>query len=98
MDVEGFLRELPALFADFPRSEVPLDRSLRPVCEAIDGLSEDDAEWPRVRAATDAFVAGNPEATLRLRIAGRADEQSWWWDGVDVVEWSRRGGATPHAS
>jgi predicted O-methyltransferase YrrM len=220
MDVEGFLRELPALFADFPRSEVPLDRSLRPVCEAIDGLSEennvallalaarhleagecyleagtyhgrsligaalgstatcvaidnfsfddadpaglaanverfgvgdrvrvidgdtvaalrdeaippvgvffydadhstqatraaldavrrvltgsalivvDDAEWPRVRAATDAFVAGNPEAALRLRIAGRADDQPWWWDGVDVVEWSRRG-TTPHAS
>src|SRR6478672_7942883 len=42
MDVEGFLRALPAGFADFPRSEVPLDRSLRAVLDAVDGLSEEN--------------------------------------------------------
>lgn len=212
MDVERLLRELPARFADFPRSEMPLDRSLQPLCEAVEGLSEennlallalaagclgdgecyaeagsyrgrsliaaavggagtaigidnfsfddsdpvglaanverfgvtdrvrvidgdtvavlgedqlppigvffydadhstaatraaldavrpllagsalivvDDAEWPRVRAATDAFVSANPEAKLRLRIAGRADGQPWWWDGMDLVAWTR---------
>ncbi|HEY3765846.1 MAG TPA: class I SAM-dependent methyltransferase [Gaiellales bacterium] len=212
MDVAGFVDALPALFADFPRSEVPLDRSLRPVFETVDGLSEennlalialaarhlhgeecyveagthhgrsligaalgstatcigidnfsfddsdpaalaanlerfgvadrtrvldgdtvavladadlppvgvffydadhstaatvaaleavrgrlapralvvlDNAEWPKVRAAADAFAAANPEATLRLRIAGRESGQPWWWDGMDVFEWSR---------
>jgi predicted O-methyltransferase YrrM len=49
----------------------------------------DDAEWPKVQAATDAFVAANPEAALRLRIAGRADGQPWWWDGMDLVAWTR---------
>src|SRR5690348_12803812 len=42
MDVEGFLRSLPRAFADFPRSEAPLDRSLRPVLDAVDGLSEEN--------------------------------------------------------
>jgi hypothetical protein len=42
VDVDGFLRALPAGFADFPRSEVPLDRSLRPVLETVDGLSEEN--------------------------------------------------------
>ncbi len=42
VDIEGFLRDLPGLFADFPRSELPLDRSLRPVCEAVEGLSEEN--------------------------------------------------------
>jgi predicted O-methyltransferase YrrM len=42
VDVEGFLSALPAAFADFPRSELPLDRSLRPVRDAVDGLSEEN--------------------------------------------------------
>jgi predicted O-methyltransferase YrrM len=212
VDVERLLRELPGRFADFPRSERPIDRRLQPLCEAVEGLSEennlallalaascledgecyveagsyrgrsliaaalggaatavgidnfsfddsdpaglaanlerfgvtdrvrvidgdtvavlregrlppvgvffydadhstaatraaldavrtllagsalivvDDAEWPKVRAATDAFVAANPQARLRLRIAGRADGQPWWWDGMDLVAWTR---------
>jgi predicted O-methyltransferase YrrM len=211
MEVERLLRELPGGFADFPRSETPIDRGLQPLCEAVEGLSEennlallalaagcledgeayveagsyrgrsliaaalggartaigidnfsfddsdpaglaanverfgvadrvrvidgdtaavlgehplppvgvffydadhstqatraaldavrpllaasalivvDDAEWPKVRAAADGFVAANPEATLRLRIAGRADGQPWWWDGMDLVTWT----------
>ena len=211
MDVERLLRELPGRFADFPRSEAPVDRGLEPLCAAVAGLSEennlallalaagcledgeayveagsyrgrsliaaalggartaigidnfsfddadpaglaanverfgvadrvrvidgdtvavlrehrlppigvffydadhstaatraaldavrpllaasavivvDDAEWPRVRAATDAFVDANAEAELRLRIAGRADGQPWWWDGMDLVAWT----------
>jgi hypothetical protein len=42
MDVEGFLAGLPALFADFPRSQVPRDRSLATVVEQVDGLSEEN--------------------------------------------------------
>lgn len=42
MHVEGFLRALPGRFADFPRSETPLDRSLRPVLDTVDGLSEEN--------------------------------------------------------
>jgi len=212
VDIEGFLRDLPGLFADFPRSERPLDRSLRPVCEAVEGLSEennlallrlaarhlapgecyleagtylgrsligaalgtgatcigidnfsfadsdpeglaanierfgvgdrvrvihgdtvtalrdeaippvgvffydadhsteatraaleaitsrlaetalvvvDDAEWEKVQAATDAFLAAHSGAELRLRIGGRAAGQPWWWDGMDVIAWTR---------
>lgn len=211
MDVEGFLSALPAAFADFPRSEVPLDRSLRPVLDAVDGLSEennlaliglaarhleageayveagtyrgrsliaaalagdaecigiddfsfddsdpaalqanlvrfgvatrarmldgdaaavlraselppvgvffydadhsteatraafeavvphlagnaliaaDNADWPKVRAAIDAFVDAHAEAELALRIAGREGGQPWWWDGVDLIAWN----------
>jgi predicted O-methyltransferase YrrM len=211
MDVERLLRELPGLFAHFPRSETPLDRRLQPLCQAVEGLSEennlallalaagcledgesyveagtyrgrsliaaalggartaigidnfsfedsdpaglaanverfgvgdrvrvidgdtvavlgqgrlppigvlfydadhsteatraaldavrpllassalivvDDAEWAKVRAATDAFVAANREASLGLRIAGRAAGQPWWWDGMDLVVWA----------
>ncbi|HKV69344.1 MAG TPA: class I SAM-dependent methyltransferase [Gaiellales bacterium] len=212
MDVERLLEELPGQFADFPRSEVPLDRSLRPVLDAVDGLSEennlaliglaarhlgageayveagtyrgrsliaaalagraecigidnfsfddsdpaalqanlerfgvaararmldgdaaavlraaelppvgaffydadhsteatraafeaviphlagralivaDNADWPKVRAAIDAFVDAHAEAELALRIAGRAGGQPWWWDGVDLIAWTR---------
>jgi len=211
VDVERLLRELPGRFADFPRSEAPVDRGLEPLCAAVAGLSEennlallalaagcledgeayveagsyrgrsliaaalggartavgidnfsfddadpaglaanverfgvadrvrvidgdtvavlrehrlppigvffydadhstaatraaldavrpllaasavivvDDAEWPRVRAATDAFVDANAEAELRLRIAGRADGQPGSWDGMDLVAWT----------
>ncbi len=211
MDVEGFLAGLPALFADFPRSQVPRDRSLATVVEQVDGLSEennlallalaarhlgdgecyleagayhgrtligvatgsaascvaidnfsydgvsrasltatldrfgvadrvrvvdadtgdaldtqdlppvgvffydaehstgatlealrrstrhlagralivvDDADWDDVRAAVDTFLAEQPRATLRLRIAGRSGGQPWWWDGMDLIEWS----------
>jgi predicted O-methyltransferase YrrM len=211
MDVEGFLRALPAGFADFARSEVPLDRSLRPVVDTVDGLSEennlalirmaaahlapgecyveagtyrgrsliaaalsgeaecigidnfsfedsdpaalegnlerfgvagrarmldgdaaavlrrsqlqpvgvffydadhsteatraafeaviphlagralivaDNADWERVRAAIDGFVAAHAQAALALRIAGREGGQPWWWDGVDLIGWT----------
>ena len=211
MDVEGFLAELPALFADFPRSEVPRDRSLATVVEQVDGLSEennlallalaarhlgvgecyleagsyhgrtligvatgsaascvaidnfsydgvsrdslaanlgrfgvagrvriltgdtaealdrddlppvgvffydadhtteatlealrrstrhlagralivvDDADWDDVRAAVGAFLGEQPRARRRLRIAGRAGGQPWWWDGMDLIEWA----------
>ena len=210
MDVDGLLRSLPAEFADFPRSEVPLDRSLRRVLDAVDGLSEennlslislaaghleageayveagtyrgrsliaaalageaecvgidnfsfddsdpaalqanlerfgvagrarmldgdaatvlrtaelppvgaffydadhstaatraafeaviphlagralivaDNADWPKVRAAIDAFVDAHAEAELALRIAGREGGQPWWWDGMDLIAW-----------
>lgn len=49
----------------------------------------DDADWKEVRAAVEAFLGEQPAATLRLRIAGRAEDQPWWWDGMDVIEWRK---------
>jgi predicted O-methyltransferase YrrM len=62
--------------------------AVRPLLSTSALIVVDDAEWPRVRAATDAFVDANAEAELRLRIAGRADGQPWWWDGMDLVAWT----------
>jgi predicted O-methyltransferase YrrM len=42
MDVDRFLRELPALFERFPTSPTPLDRSLAPVLERVDGLAAEN--------------------------------------------------------
>ncbi|MGH3119226.1 MAG: class I SAM-dependent methyltransferase [Gaiellales bacterium] len=42
MDSDRFLRELPALFEDFPRSEYPLDRRFAPVAEQIDNLTKEN--------------------------------------------------------
>ena len=39
MDPDRFLRELPALFEDFPRSELPLDPRFAAVLEEVDGLA-----------------------------------------------------------
>jgi cephalosporin hydroxylase len=63
--------------------------AVRPLLAASALIVVDDAEWPKVRLATDAFVEANPEASLRLRIAGRAAGQPWWWDGMDLVAWTR---------
>jgi predicted O-methyltransferase YrrM len=63
--------------------------AVRPLLAPSALIVVDDAEWPKVQAATDAFVAANAEADLRLRIAGRADGQPWWWDGMDLVAWTR---------
>jgi hypothetical protein len=48
----------------------------------------DNADWAKVRAAIEGFVAGHAEAELVLRIAGREGGQAWWWDGVDLIAWS----------
>ena len=42
MDLDRFLSELPELFERFPDSPTPLDRSLAPVCERVEGLSEEN--------------------------------------------------------
>ncbi|HXG77267.1 MAG TPA: class I SAM-dependent methyltransferase [Gaiellaceae bacterium] len=42
MDAERFLRELPALFDDFPRSEHPRDRRFAPVVEEIENLTSEN--------------------------------------------------------
>jgi hypothetical protein len=47
----------------------------------------DNAEWAKVQAGRDRFLAANPEATLALTIAGTESGQEWWWDGVDVIVW-----------
>ena len=62
--------------------------AVRPLLASPALIVVDDAEWPRVRAATDAFLDANPQAELRLRIAGRADGRPWWWDGMDLVAWT----------
>jgi predicted O-methyltransferase YrrM len=40
MDVDRFLRELPAQFEDFPRSETPRDLRFAEVLEAVPGLAQ----------------------------------------------------------
>ena len=42
MDADRFLREIPGLFDDFPRSEHPRDRRFRPVAEGIENLAREN--------------------------------------------------------
>jgi predicted O-methyltransferase YrrM len=42
MNAERFLRELPALFEDYPRSEHPRDRRLQPVAEEVENLAREN--------------------------------------------------------
>jgi len=42
MNADRFLRELPGLFEDFPRSEHPLDRRFAPVVEQIGNLTREN--------------------------------------------------------
>jgi predicted O-methyltransferase YrrM len=42
MDSEGFLRELPGLFDDFPRSEHPRDRRFQSVAESVENLAKEN--------------------------------------------------------
>jgi predicted O-methyltransferase YrrM len=42
MDADRFLRELPKLFADYPRSEHPLDRRFAPIVERIENLTSEN--------------------------------------------------------
>ena len=39
MDPDRFLRELPALFEDFPRSELPLDPRFAAILDTVEGLA-----------------------------------------------------------
>ncbi len=42
MNSDRFLRELPGLFEDFPRSEHPLDRRFAPVAEEVENLAAEN--------------------------------------------------------
>jgi len=42
MDADRFLRQLPGLFEDFPRSEHPLDRRFAPVVEQVENLTKEN--------------------------------------------------------
>ena len=42
MDADRFLRELPSLFEDFPRSEHPLDRRFAPIVEQVENLAAEN--------------------------------------------------------
>jgi predicted O-methyltransferase YrrM len=42
MDADRFLAELPRLFADYPRSEHPLDRKLAPIAEEVENLAREN--------------------------------------------------------
>jgi predicted O-methyltransferase YrrM len=42
VDAERFLRELPALFDDYPRSEHPRDRRFQPVAEGVENLAQEN--------------------------------------------------------
>ena len=42
MDADRFLRELPALFEDFPRSDHPIDRRFAPIVEHVENLAKEN--------------------------------------------------------
>ncbi|HUF01436.1 MAG TPA: class I SAM-dependent methyltransferase [Gaiellaceae bacterium] len=42
MEADRFLRVLPALFEDFPRSEHPLDRRFAPIVEQVENLTSEN--------------------------------------------------------
>jgi predicted O-methyltransferase YrrM len=42
MDADRFIRELPGLFDDFPRSEHPRDRGLAPILDQVGGLAREN--------------------------------------------------------
>ena len=42
MDADRFLRELPGLFEDYPRSEHPLDRRFEPVLAQVENLAAEN--------------------------------------------------------
>jgi predicted O-methyltransferase YrrM len=42
VDADRFLRELPELFDDFPRSEHPRDRRFQPVAEEVENLAKEN--------------------------------------------------------
>lgn len=42
MDAARFLRELPALFDDFPRSEHPVDRRFEPIAGEVENLAREN--------------------------------------------------------
>jgi len=42
VDPDRFLRELPALFEDFPRSEQPIDRRFAPIVERVENLAKEN--------------------------------------------------------
>jgi predicted O-methyltransferase YrrM len=48
----------------------------------------DDADWERVRAAVDAFLAEEPRVRLAERIVGRDHDQPQWWSGMDLIAWT----------
>lgn len=42
MDADRFLRELPALFEDFPHSGQPIDRRFAPIVERVENLAKEN--------------------------------------------------------
>jgi predicted O-methyltransferase YrrM len=42
VDADRFLRELPELFDDYPRSEHPRDRRFQPVAESVENLAKEN--------------------------------------------------------
>jgi predicted O-methyltransferase YrrM len=42
VDADRFLRELPSLFEDFPRSRVPLDRRFAPIVDGVENLTREN--------------------------------------------------------
>src|SRR5688572_1247784 len=42
MDADRFLRELPQLFDDYPRSEHPIDRRFAPIADEVENLAREN--------------------------------------------------------
>jgi hypothetical protein len=52
-------------------------------------LIVDDTDWDRVRRATADYLAAQPRATLVFEARGNDHGHPEWWEGVQVLAWTR---------
>ncbi len=52
-------------------------------------LVVDDSDWEQVGRATRDYLAAQPRARLLLEIPGKTRGLPHWWEGVQVLAWSR---------
>ena len=58
----------------------------------------DDASWPQVARATDAYVAKHPGYTLVASYAARQQDDPLWCNGMRVYRWDRPAHVRPGAT
>jgi len=87
VDADRFLRELPRLFEDFPRSEHPLDRRFAPIVDQVENLA---AENVLALVNLAAACLGPDEAYVEIGvfhgaslIAGMLDNEDKQFVGID---------------
>jgi len=81
MDAERFVRELPALFDDFPRSELPRDARFAEILKGASLVAAMLGNGDRQFVAIDSFaLAGGSRATLEANL------RSFGLDPPEILE------------